>query len=146
MADTSRLPGALLENWKWQQTAACRGMDASVFFYPPNERARARDRRGAIAKAICRRCPVIAECLAHALEVREPYGVWGGHTEDERAQLLRIQSVRYPAKIADDAEGDSTPPRRRKVPDPEESTAGLLPIPPSDDTPGRPSKVRRGRR
>jgi WhiB family redox-sensing transcriptional regulator len=30
------------------------------------------------AKAICAECPVIAPCLAGALERREPWGVWGG--------------------------------------------------------------------
>ena len=30
------------------------------------------------AKAICAKCPVIAECLEGALERREPWGVWGG--------------------------------------------------------------------
>lgn len=34
------------------------------------------------------RCPVRAECAAHALQVREPYGVWGGLTEDEREELM----------------------------------------------------------
>jgi WhiB family redox-sensing transcriptional regulator len=34
------------------------------------------------------RCPVRAECAAHALAVREPYGVWGGLTEDEREELM----------------------------------------------------------
>ncbi len=29
-------------------------------------------------------CPVIQQCRSHALSVREPYGVWGGLTEDER--------------------------------------------------------------
>ncbi|WP_309051692.1 WhiB family transcriptional regulator, partial [Streptomyces sp.] len=29
-----------------------------------------------------------AECAAHALAVREPYGVWGGLTEDEREELM----------------------------------------------------------
>ncbi|HEX2419554.1 MAG TPA: WhiB family transcriptional regulator, partial [Micromonosporaceae bacterium] len=29
-----------------------------------------------------------AECAAHALAVREPYGVWGGFSETEREQLL----------------------------------------------------------
>ena len=28
------------------------------------------------------------ECAAHALAVREPYGVWGGLTEDEREAML----------------------------------------------------------
>jgi len=31
-----------------------------------------------LAKAICQACPVRAECLAGALERREPWGVWGG--------------------------------------------------------------------
>lgn len=34
------------------------------------------------------RCPVRAQCAAHALQVREPYGVWGGLTEDEREELM----------------------------------------------------------
>ena len=31
-----------------------------------------------LAKALCQACPVKAECLAGALERREPWGVWGG--------------------------------------------------------------------
>lgn len=30
------------------------------------------------AQALCRGCPARAECLAEAIERREPYGVWGG--------------------------------------------------------------------
>jgi WhiB family redox-sensing transcriptional regulator len=30
------------------------------------------------AKAHCRECPLMAGCLAGALERREPWGVWGG--------------------------------------------------------------------
>jgi WhiB family redox-sensing transcriptional regulator len=33
-------------------------------------------------------CPVVRQCLDHALAVREPYGVWGGLTEDEREELM----------------------------------------------------------
>jgi WhiB family redox-sensing transcriptional regulator len=99
VADITRLPGAQLHHWEWQRDAACRGMDSTLFFHPPNERDTARSDRADRAKAICRSCPVITECLDHALRVREPYGVWGGHTEDERARLLGVRSLRYPGLI-----------------------------------------------
>ena len=105
MADINRLPGAQLDHWDWQLDAACRGMDSSLFFHPPNERDAARENRAARAKAICLGCPVVEQCLNHALRVREPYGVWGGRTEDERALLLGLQSLRYPAALSD-ANGD----------------------------------------
>ena len=59
------------------------------FFHPDGERGPARARRQAAAKAVCGTCPVIDACLQHALSVREPYGVWGGLTEDERRVALR---------------------------------------------------------
>ena len=31
-----------------------------------------------LATALCQACPVRTECLAGALERREPWGVWGG--------------------------------------------------------------------
>ena len=43
-----------------------------------------------IAKALCQSCPVRAECLAGALERREPWGVWGGQ--------LFLQGVVIPRK------------------------------------------------
>ena len=47
-------------------------------------------RREMGAKSVCRACPVRAECAAHALSVREPYGVWGGFSESERLRLLAL--------------------------------------------------------
>jgi WhiB family redox-sensing transcriptional regulator len=41
------------------------------------------------AKIFCQRCPVIAECLADALDNRTEFGVWGGMTERERRALLK---------------------------------------------------------
>ena len=41
------------------------------------------------AKAVCKGCPVVAECLADALDNRTEFGVWGGMTERERRALLR---------------------------------------------------------
>ncbi len=41
------------------------------------------------AKVICKGCPVVAECLADALDNRTEFGVWGGMTERERRAVLR---------------------------------------------------------
>ena len=41
------------------------------------------------ARDLCRSCPVRTECLAHALDHRVEFGVWGGMTERERRALLR---------------------------------------------------------
>lgn len=74
----------------WQQHAACRGEDASFFFAPSYfERRAEKLQREAVAKSICARCPVRAECLDFALELRDPHGVWGGLNEMERRTLLR---------------------------------------------------------
>ena len=46
------------------------------------------------AKAICARCPVIAECLAYALEQREDFGIWGGKDERERRAIRKAAARR----------------------------------------------------
>ena len=84
MSVISRLPGPVQDQWEWQLRGACRDVDSMLFFHPSGERGRAHDQREAAAKRICAGCPVQAECLAHALQVREPYGVWGGMGENER--------------------------------------------------------------
>lgn len=84
MAEISRLPGPIADLWEWQYDGACRRVDPSVFFHPEGERGPARRRRDESAKAVCATCPVMEQCRQHALTVREPYGVWGGMTEDER--------------------------------------------------------------
>jgi hypothetical protein len=55
------------------------------------------DKRIAQAKAVCSTCPVMIDCRTHALHSREPYGIWGVLSEQERAEHLGLQSVRYPA-------------------------------------------------
>lgn len=47
-----------------------------------------RETATAYARALCKGCPVIDLCLEVALENREPHGVWGGMTEDDRRQLV----------------------------------------------------------
>lgn len=84
MADVRRLAAPVTDVWDWQLRAACRGMDAGVFFHPEGERGRSRAGRVARAKRVCEGCPVRQPCLDHALAVREPYGVWGGLSAAER--------------------------------------------------------------
>ena len=60
MADPQRLPEPLVANWEWHTTAACRGLDCTMFYHPFNERNEAREARIAQAKAICQQCPVAA--------------------------------------------------------------------------------------
>jgi WhiB family redox-sensing transcriptional regulator len=78
----------------WQMTGLCRG-NHSYLFFPPStvERKEERERREQKAKAICQVCPVKEECLEFALEIREPYGIWGGLTETERRQYLVRRSA-----------------------------------------------------
>jgi WhiB family redox-sensing transcriptional regulator len=84
MAEISRLPGPVADLWEWQLEGACRTADTRLFFHPEGERGPARRERDAGAQAVCATCPVLQECRSHALTVREPYGVWGGMTEDDR--------------------------------------------------------------
>lgn len=70
----------------WRQRAACRDMDAELFFPVGNTGValiQAED-----AKRVCRSCLVSDDCLEWALTLGE-IGVWGGTTEDERKTLKR---------------------------------------------------------
>ena len=88
MSTTRLLPQPVAEAWSWQLDAACRGIDSKVFFSPDAERGTRRTARERVAKAVCRSCPVMASCREHALRAREPFGVWGGMTPDERRAAL----------------------------------------------------------
>ena len=110
MADYSRLPGPNADLWDWQLRGLCRGKDSSLFFHPEGERGAARAAREQSAKEICLNCPVQKQCCEHALRVREPYGVWGGMTEEEREDhyqrqkaLVRARAVREKAALAEKA-------------------------------------------
>lgn len=88
MADIRRLPGPVADRWEWQLRGACRREDSTLFFHPEGERGSSREARDAAAKLVCASCPVTRECLEYALATREPYGVWGGLSETERAEVL----------------------------------------------------------
>jgi len=51
-----------------------------------------------LAKSLCQTCPVRAECLAGALERREPWGVWGGQLLVSGAVVARKRPRGRPRK------------------------------------------------
>jgi WhiB family redox-sensing transcriptional regulator len=72
----------------WQAKAACRGPQATVFFPPSHfERKDEKAERESRAKSICAACAVRQPCLAYAIKIREPHGIWGGMNEAERRAL-----------------------------------------------------------
>ena len=71
---------------EWWSRAACRSADPELFF--PVSAAGPSLAVITEAKAVCAACDVRRECLAFALATRQPYGVWGGTSPEER-QVLR---------------------------------------------------------
>lgn len=72
------------EAMPWAVDAACRRVNPEVMFPPEDDRAAV-----AAAKAVCAGCPVLTDCLDHALRAREAAGVWGGTTAQQRRGILR---------------------------------------------------------
>lgn len=99
MADYSRLPGPGNDLWRWQDAAACRGLRTQMFYHPAQERGPAWRRREAEAKAICHHCPVIMQCREHALNMHEPYGIWGGLSAEKRKDQLRAGRKAQPVPL-----------------------------------------------
>lgn len=87
------LPGPNADLWDWQLQGACRGENSEVFYHPDGERGRARRMRELRAKAVCAGCSVLDQCRQHAIEVQEPYGIWGGMSESERQRIIRSTRI-----------------------------------------------------
>lgn len=78
----------------WEREAVCATADPEAFFPSYGESSKA-------ALDICWRCPARVPCLEAAMTEEHPanrrhsgrYGVRGGHTPDERAQLQRRRTI-----------------------------------------------------
>lgn len=81
VAADSNLRAIATEDRAWVAKARCATTDPDELFV-----------RGAAqrkAAVICRDCPVVQQCGAHALDHHVKYGVWGGMTERQRRALLK---------------------------------------------------------
>jgi len=70
---------------EWQERGACRGMPLELFF--PEKNCDPAVIRHALQ--ICGTCEVRTECLAYALELRIPHGIFGGRTALSRRNMRR---------------------------------------------------------
>lgn len=85
----TRLPNNHSQNGKpmdWRDKASCRDEDPEIFFPMPADHV-----TEAKALAVCATCPVKALCLAYAMELVIPYGIFGGVTQRVR------EGMRYAA-------------------------------------------------
>jgi len=91
-------PGAVVRGtattdaWDWQLRARCRGLPAEIFFTGDDDRGLRRVAHEQAAKQICLGCPVQRECLFHAMESGEAYGIWGATTPKERVALQQART------------------------------------------------------
>lgn len=98
----------------WRHRAACRDEDPELFF-PIGTSGPALEQVEQ-AKAVCRRCPVAAECLTWALDRPEEYGIWGGLTEGERrAELTRRRTKRKYFDMLRERYGDLADIERERI-------------------------------
>ncbi|MEV6028392.1 WhiB family transcriptional regulator [Streptomyces sp. NPDC052036] len=74
----------------WRHNAVCGEEDPELFF--PVGKVQIEE-----AKSVCRRCPVIEQCLQWVLESGQDSGVWGGLSEDERRAMKRRAARRRSA-------------------------------------------------
>lgn len=69
----------------WWEQAACQSSDPELFF-PISEIGRSWLQINQ-AKNVCARCHVRQQCLDYAIDTRQPDGIWGGLSEQERRQV-----------------------------------------------------------
>ena len=113
----------------WRHDARCRDEDPDTLFV---QGAQQRD-----VREVCRSCPVRTECLAHALDNRIRFGVWGGMTERERRALLkRRPDVVSWSALLEAARRAALRPQQSAPRQPARRKAGGG----ADERPGRPAK------
>lgn len=115
----TRIPAAAPDNLEpavdWRAAGLCVNEDPELFHPVGTSAAALKDT--AQAKAICNRCPSVADCLTYALDTPVHDGIWGGLTEKERASILRARTRRNltAEAIAARAAAARRPPRKPRT-------------------------------
>jgi WhiB family redox-sensing transcriptional regulator len=78
----------------WREAGACLTADPDLFFPVAVGDGDAARQQVSRALRICADCTVKQQCLEFAMRTREPVGIWGGTTPEERARVLRARSRR----------------------------------------------------
>ncbi|HEY1823986.1 MAG TPA: WhiB family transcriptional regulator [Trebonia sp.] len=76
----------------WRAAACCLTADPDLFF--PVAVGTAAIKQITQARRVCAGCPVRQQCLDFAMRTREPAGIWGGTTPEERVKELRARNRR----------------------------------------------------
>jgi WhiB family redox-sensing transcriptional regulator len=74
--------------------AACQDVEPEIFFPNYSEGGEFQE---ALAKKVCRSCPIINECLEFALHTGDKWAILGGMTPAERTSIKRNQTWREAA-------------------------------------------------
>jgi WhiB family redox-sensing transcriptional regulator len=106
----------------WTKQAACRGQTAVMFSEEPADQQTARD--------LCAGCPVVIHCAVAAVRRNERYGIWGGWTPSERAELVKAAKRRGRVTVC-----RAHTPRSRMVENERAAAAGAPPQRGGLDTP-----------
>lgn len=74
----------------WRVDALCSQVGWDLWFPEKGENT------GGTAKKVCARCPVVEDCLEYALGSWQHYGVWGGKSPKELADIRRDRGMVHP--------------------------------------------------
>ena len=74
----------------WCDKALCKSLSAKEIenFFPDKESGDGKQKANR-AKAYCRKCPVVVECLHDALMANEKFGIWGMTSPRQRIHIKR---------------------------------------------------------
>lgn len=74
----------------WDTKPECTEATPDYWFADPHDDEEQHGRsEQAIATGICKRCPIMYECLNHALVNNIQEGIWGGYLPIQREAMLR---------------------------------------------------------